>query len=416
MHSTVLLAAYGRGRRYCWPPRHRRFLIEPAADPADAGGLPASCDPGVRRPSRGCSRPVTTDDHDDDPRTVVSGGPDAGRHRARRRAARPGRRPARTWAGGTAAGWWSIRTARRGRAARRWSGPPARTPSRPGCCGSRPPCRRATRCFFRRLGWQRVRPITVAGRPHVLMRWPIGRIAALAAATKLAGRAAGRAGCSRWTGSGRARVSSATTGRRFPARDVIAACDAIVPSMVERDPEWAGWCSVLVNVNDLAAMGAARLGCSTRSGRGTPRSPAAHPGRAAAGRRRVRRAGARRPHPARGARRAVGDRAGPHGATRSAAVVAARATGIRLTADLGGGWRPGYRGPPVGLDLAPGGPRSCGRCSARWRPPGPPPPRTCRWPGSPARSACWPRRAVAAAVLDVAAVPSARRGHRRATG
>jgi selenophosphate synthetase-related protein len=30
--------------------------------------------------------------------------------------------------------------------------------------------------------------------------------------------------------------------------------------MVERDPEWAGWCSVLVNVNDLAAMGATTVG------------------------------------------------------------------------------------------------------------------------------------------------------------
>ena len=32
------------------------------------------------------------------------------------------------------------------------------------------------------------------------------------------------------------------------------------PSMVERDPEWAGWCAVLVNVNDLAAMGADPVG------------------------------------------------------------------------------------------------------------------------------------------------------------
>ena len=30
--------------------------------------------------------------------------------------------------------------------------------------------------------------------------------------------------------------------------------------MVERDPEWAGWCSVLVNVNDLTAMGATPVG------------------------------------------------------------------------------------------------------------------------------------------------------------
>ena len=49
--------------------------------------------------------------------------------------------------------------------------------------------------------------------------------------------------------------------------------DAILPSMVERDPWWAGWCSVLVNVNDLAAMGAARSGCSTRWPPPTPRWP-----------------------------------------------------------------------------------------------------------------------------------------------
>src|SRR5205823_5806700 len=45
-----------------------------------------------------------------------------------------------------------------------------------------------------------------------------------------------------------------------PGSDLGAACDAILPAMLERDPEWAGWCGVLVNVNDLAAMGAAPVG------------------------------------------------------------------------------------------------------------------------------------------------------------
>jgi AIR synthase-related protein len=45
-----------------------------------------------------------------------------------------------------------------------------------------------------------------------------------------------------------------------PGSDLIAATDAIVPSMVERDPWWAGWCSVLVNANDLTAMGAVPVG------------------------------------------------------------------------------------------------------------------------------------------------------------
>jgi selenophosphate synthetase-related protein len=49
-------------------------------------------------------------------------------------------------------------------------------------------------------------------------------------------------------------------GAPVPGTDVIAACDAIMPAMVERDPTWAGWCGVLVNVNDLAAMGAAPTG------------------------------------------------------------------------------------------------------------------------------------------------------------
>ncbi len=30
--------------------------------------------------------------------------------------------------------------------------------------------------------------------------------------------------------------------------------------MVERDPEWAGWCAALVNLNDLSAMGAVPVG------------------------------------------------------------------------------------------------------------------------------------------------------------
>ncbi|MGW0586140.1 MSMEG_0567/Sll0786 family nitrogen starvation N-acetyltransferase, partial [Streptomyces sp. NPDC002920] len=107
--------------------------------------------------------------------------------------------------------------------------------------------------LFGRLGWRPVRGTTVAGAPHVLMRWPIGRIAAQVATTKAAlgplltalPAPAGYAG---------------DDGAPVPGTDVIAACDAIVPSMVERDPEWAGWCSVLVNVNDLSAMGASPLG------------------------------------------------------------------------------------------------------------------------------------------------------------
>jgi N-acyl-L-homoserine lactone synthetase len=107
--------------------------------------------------------------------------------------------------------------------------------------------------MFRRLGWDRVRPVTVAGAPHVLMRWPIGRLSALASSSKgsLGPLLAGMTGVPGFVGD---------DGVPVPGSDLVAACDAIVPSMVERDPEWAGWCAVLVNVNDLAAMGATPVG------------------------------------------------------------------------------------------------------------------------------------------------------------
>jgi AIR synthase-related protein len=107
--------------------------------------------------------------------------------------------------------------------------------------------------MFQRLGWVAVRPATVAAQPHVLMRWPVGRIAAQAAAAKapLGSLVGGLAGVPGFVGD---------DGVPVPGSDLVAACDAIVPSMVERDPEWAGWCAVLVNVNDLCAMGAEPVG------------------------------------------------------------------------------------------------------------------------------------------------------------
>lgn len=113
---------------------------------------------------------------------------------------------------------------------------------------------RANEPLFRRLGWDRIRDVVVAGQPHVRMRWPIDRFAAQARATKaalgplLAGLHLGGPG---FIGD---------DGVPVPGSDLVAACDAIVPSLVERDPEWAGWCGVLVNVNDLSAMGATPVG------------------------------------------------------------------------------------------------------------------------------------------------------------
>ncbi|HET9167840.1 MAG TPA: MSMEG_0567/sll0787 family protein [Actinospica sp.] len=191
--------------------------------------------------------------------------------------------------------------------------------------------------FFARLGWQRVRPITVADRRHVLMRWPIGRIAALVKATKsplgplLTRLSPGGAG---FVGD---------DGAPVPGTEVIAACDAIIPSMVERDPEWAGWCAVLVNVNDLAAMGAAPLGLLDALGA----KDAAHAAKVLRG---LRRAADAYDVPILGGHTQLGVPAAlsvtalgrtahpvPGGGGRPGHTV-------RLTADLGGGWRPGYRG------------------------------------------------------------------------
>lgn len=193
------------------------------------------------------------------------------------------------------------------------------------------------RPLFQRLGWETVQQIVVADTPHILMRWPIGRIAAQAAATKaplgplLGSLLQGPRG---YLGD---------DGAPVPGTDVIAACDAIVPSMIERDPEWAGWCSVLVNVNDLAAMGASPVGLLDAVGA----KDAAHAGRILAGLGRAARA---YDVPVLGGHTQLGVPAAlsvtalgrtihpvPGGGGRPGHVV-------RLTADLAGGWRPGYRG------------------------------------------------------------------------
>jgi putative N-acetyltransferase (TIGR04045 family) len=118
--------------------------------------------------------------------------------------------------------------------------------------------------LFRRLGWTDRGPAVVGGAAHRSMRWPIDRIRALAERTKAplaalldpSGAAWGSAPASSLGGAG----FVGDDGAPVPGSDLIAACDAILPAMVQRDPEWAGWCGVLVNVNDLAAMGADPVG------------------------------------------------------------------------------------------------------------------------------------------------------------
>ena len=107
--------------------------------------------------------------------------------------------------------------------------------------------------FFGYLGWQRRGRVEHRGVPHVRMRWPIGLVAGQAAAKQVIAEVLGdlRPGGDGFVGD---------DGAPVPTTDLVAASDAIPPSMVERDPWWAGWCSVVVNANDLAAMGAAPVG------------------------------------------------------------------------------------------------------------------------------------------------------------
>ncbi|MEV6282273.1 MSMEG_0567/sll0787 family protein [Kribbella sp. NPDC051770] len=189
--------------------------------------------------------------------------------------------------------------------------------------------------FFQRLGWETVRPVEVAGQPHVLMRWPIGRIAQLVAATKAElGSLLDGTGPPGFVGD---------DGAPVPGSDLVAACDAIVPAMVERDPEWAGWCSVLVNVNDLAAMGAEPVGLLDALGA----RDAAFAARVLSG---LRKAAAAYGVPVLGGHTQFGVPAALSvtalGRTASPVPGGGGRPGqaVRMTADLSGGWRAGYAG------------------------------------------------------------------------
>lgn len=189
--------------------------------------------------------------------------------------------------------------------------------------------------YFARLGWERLKPIAVAGRPHALMHFPVTRFAE-AAATKaplgaLVGDALPR---DRWRGD---------DGVPVPGADVVTCVDAIVPAMVERDPEWAGWCGLLVTAHDLAAMGAEPLGALDALGA----RDRAHAEAVLAG---VKRGADAFDLPLLGGHTQLG----VPGALAVTGLGRARdpipASGgragdpLHVTADLGGGWRPGYRG------------------------------------------------------------------------
>jgi len=277
------------------------------------------------------------DERDDDPRTVVLVARD-------RRGAVIGGVRLGPVDGGADLGWWT--------GSRLAVDPSARGARAVGAQLVRAACARAesagvlrfeatvqsrNEVWFSRLGWRPVRPATVAGTPHVLMRWPVERVRALVAATKsplgplLAGLAPGGSG---FVGD---------DGAPVPGTDLVAACDAILPAMVERDPEWAGWCGVLVNLNDLAAMGATPVGLLDALGA----RDAAFAARVLAG---LRRACTAYDIPVLGGHTQLGVPAALTVTALGRTADPVRGGGgrpghqVRLTADLAGGWRPGYHG------------------------------------------------------------------------
>lgn len=114
--------------------------------------------------------------------------------------------------------------------------------------------------LFRHLGWVAWDTTTLAGVPHVRMRWPIDRVNRLLQSTKgpLGDLLSGIRDDHPWGLGGDGLVGD--DGAVVPGTDVVVATDAILPALIDQDPEWAGWCGVLVNVNDLSAMGARAVG------------------------------------------------------------------------------------------------------------------------------------------------------------
>ena len=192
--------------------------------------------------------------------------------------------------------------------------------------------------LFRRLGWVPRERTFAHGHPHVVVDWPIGRVQRLVDATKAA-----LGGLLGDLASGAPAGFVGDDGAPVPGSDLVAACDAVLPSMVERDPEWAGWCAVLVNLNDLSAMGAAPVGLLDAVG-----------ARDASFARRVLRglADASRAwdvpvlggHTQLGVPAALSVTALGRTARPVPGGGGAPGQALRVTADLGGGWRPRYTG------------------------------------------------------------------------
>ncbi|CAN5494058.1 GNAT family N-acetyltransferase [soil metagenome] len=196
--------------------------------------------------------------------------------------------------------------------------------------------------LFGRLGWVPRERVYLHGQPHVLVDWPIARVQRLADATKaaLGGLLVGLQQ-QLYSGGGPGFVGD--DGAPVPGTDVIAACDAILPSMVERDPEWAGWCAALVNLNDLSAMGASPVGMldavaardasfARRILRGLTEASQAWGVPVLGG------------HTQLGVPAALSVTALGRTSTPVPGGGGTAGESLRITADLTGGWRPGYSG------------------------------------------------------------------------
>ncbi|HEV7805891.1 MAG TPA: MSMEG_0567/sll0787 family protein [Solirubrobacteraceae bacterium] len=190
--------------------------------------------------------------------------------------------------------------------------------------------------FFSWLGWDVVGDVECAGVAHRLMCWQVPRVADLVARTKLP--------IGELVGSLLGAIPRGFLGDDgvpVPGSDVVAATDAILPAMVRDDPEWAGWCAMLVTAHDLSAMGATPIGALDALGA----RDAQHAARIVSGLR----AGAEAfALPVLGGHTQLGV-AGALSVTglglASDPVPAAgggAGDGLSVTADLHGGWRPGY--------------------------------------------------------------------------
>lgn len=193
--------------------------------------------------------------------------------------------------------------------------------------------------FFQRLGWSTAGTLEVAGSPHVSMRWPVDRIGRLARATKapLGDLLAGGT----LHASGALAPFLGDDAAPIPGSGLVACTDAILPTMVATDPEWGGWCGMLVTAHDLAAMGAAPVAALDAVG--------ARDAQAAARVLRGLRDGAEMfDLPIIGGHTQLGVEGALSvtGLGRTSAPIPAGGgrpgDALTLTADLAGGWRPGY--------------------------------------------------------------------------